>query len=187
MPASRRPFIIAALWGFAEATVFFIVPDVFTSRLALTHGPARAFLACLFATAGALLGGSLLFALARMSPETAQSLLKTFDLIPGISPTLIETAREHVATHGAAALFVSSASGIPYKVCAIQSALGGIPFLAFLAMSVLARTLRFAAVTGLSVLCNHFVLHRFSVKTRLLIHLVVWTLFYAWYFTAMPT
>lgn len=184
---ARRVQWTSALWGFAEATVFFIVPDVLTSRLALTHGPAKAFVSCLFAVAGALAGGTLLFCIARFSPETAQSLLAAFDHIPGISPTLIETARQHVATHGPAALFVSSAAGIPYKVCSLQAALGGVSFPAFLLMSFLARSLRFAAVTTIAVLCQRLFLHRFSPKTRTLIHLAVWTAFYAWYFSAMPT
>ena len=182
---ARRPFAIATLWGFAEATVFFIVPDVFTSRLALTATPLRAFTACLFAVAGALIGGTLLFAAARLSPSTAQTLLTAFDHIPGISPPLIESARQHVATHGSAAFFVSSAAGIPYKVCAIHAALGGVSFPAFLLMSFLARTTRFAAVTTIAALCQRLFLHRFSPKVRTFLHLTVWTLFYAWYFRAI--
>lgn len=46
----------AFAWGLAEATFFFIVPDVFTTRLALQDFK-RALISCIFTLAGALLGG----------------------------------------------------------------------------------------------------------------------------------
>ena len=52
-----RANAIASLWGFAEATVFFIVPDVLLSWLAL-RSPKSGLIACLFALLGALIGGS---------------------------------------------------------------------------------------------------------------------------------
>jgi membrane protein YqaA with SNARE-associated domain len=183
--SSRRPLLIAGLWGFAEATVFFIVPDVFTSRVVLTQAPARAYACCAAAVVGALIGGTLLFSLASLNPLAAEQLLRAFDFIPGISPPLIEAARTDVAIHGPAALFVSSASGIPYKVCSIQSALGGVSFPAFLVMSAFARALRFSAVTGIAAVARRLILHRFSFAVRLRIHLAVWALFYALYFWLM--
>ena len=42
----------AAVWGFAEATLFFIVPDVLLSWIAL-HAPRKALVACLWAVVGA--------------------------------------------------------------------------------------------------------------------------------------
>jgi hypothetical protein len=52
-------------------------------------------------------------------------------------------------------------------------------------MSALARALRFSAVTGIAFLIHRLILRRFSVATRLRIHLVAWTLFYAIYFWLM--
>ena len=47
---------VAFTWGFAEATVFFVVPDAWTSAVGLRR-PARAQSLTLTATAGAALGG----------------------------------------------------------------------------------------------------------------------------------
>ena len=48
---------LAAIWGAAEATLFFIVPDVFLSWLALSDR-RQALIACLYALLGALVGGT---------------------------------------------------------------------------------------------------------------------------------
>jgi len=134
---------------------------------------------------GALIGGTLLFTIARLNPSAAAQLFRVFDHIPGISPALIEAARADVAAHGPAAFFTSATAGIPYKVCALHLALSPVSYASFLLMSLLARALRFVAVTTIAVLCQRLFLHRFSPKARTLIHLAVWTLFYAWYFHAM--
>src|SRR3546814_8042489 len=57
--ATRAAHAISLLWGFAEATVFFVVPDVWISRRALSSWRA-ALRRCGFALAGALVGGVLL-------------------------------------------------------------------------------------------------------------------------------
>src|SRR3546814_4475619 len=54
--ATRAAHAISLLWGFAEATVFFVVPDVWISRRALSSWRA-ALRSCGFALAGALVGG----------------------------------------------------------------------------------------------------------------------------------
>src|SRR5690606_1189122 len=65
---------VSLLWGFAEATVFFVVPDVWISRLALSSWPA-ALRACGFALVGALAGGALLY---RAGREHEAALLALF-------------------------------------------------------------------------------------------------------------
>src|SRR3546814_3695958 len=56
--ATRAAHAVSLLWGFAEATVFFVVPDVWISRRALSSWRA-ALRGCGFALAGALGGGVL--------------------------------------------------------------------------------------------------------------------------------
>jgi membrane protein YqaA with SNARE-associated domain len=53
--------LVALIWGFAEASLFFIVPDVwlsFAGREKLSKG----IRACVFALAGALIGGAVMYA-----------------------------------------------------------------------------------------------------------------------------
>ena len=47
--------LLAVFWAAAEASVFFVVPEVFTSAVALKD-PRRGLRVCLWATGGALLG-----------------------------------------------------------------------------------------------------------------------------------
>src|SRR3546814_21158393 len=58
--ATRAAHAVSLLWGFAEATVFFVVPDVWISRRALSSWRA-ALRGSGFALAGALVGGVLLY------------------------------------------------------------------------------------------------------------------------------
>ena len=57
----RFGLVLAAVWGFSEATLFFIVPDVIVGLIALHH-PRKALWAGGAAVAGACVGGALLYA-----------------------------------------------------------------------------------------------------------------------------
>lgn len=177
-----RDAVIAAAWGFAEATFFFIVPDVFTSRVVL-QSPKRGLATCAWAVAGALVGGTLLFVLTRYA--FGPQLSAGFALLPGIHPGVEAKAAALLAQHGLGALFVGAASGIPYKLFVVELAQGGVPFVTFALLSVAARLARFGAVTGLAGLLGATVFRKCSARTKLAVHAVGWTLFYAAYFWAM--
>jgi len=55
--SALRDHAVAGLWGFAEATAFFVVPDVWLSAVALRNLP-RGLTGAASATAGALVGGA---------------------------------------------------------------------------------------------------------------------------------
>ena len=76
----------AALWGFAEATLFFLVPDVLLSAIALRRG-RLAGVACLVALLGALPGGALLYRWGEREPVAAR---RALDRLPAISTTTID-------------------------------------------------------------------------------------------------
>lgn len=179
---AARDALIAAAWGFAEATFFFIVPDVFTSRVVL-ESPRRGWRACAWAVGGALVGGALVFALTRrgFGPQLAA----WFTFLPGISPALEPKAAAMLAQHGAGAFFIGAASGIPYKLFAAETAQQGMPFMAFALVSAAARLARFAVVTGLAMAVGATLFRKCSVRTKLAVHAFAWALFYAGYFWAM--
>ena len=81
--------VVAFAWGFAEATLFFLLPDVFLTALAARnlHAAVRATLSAL---AGALLGGTLMYACGHAAPERARALL---DAVPAVSPALLASVR----------------------------------------------------------------------------------------------
>ena len=171
----------AGLWGLAEATVFFIVPDVLLSFIAQVS-LKRALLAALAAVAGALVGGALLHAFANADPQAAQALLLN---VPGISPELVARVAE-LTEHGQlAGMVAGSLSGAPYKIFAVDAATAGVPLWAFLMASAPARLLRFALVALASWLVLARLLGHLALRTRRLLLAGFWLAFYAGYFTAM--
>lgn len=175
---------IAAAWGGAEATVFFIVPDVWTSWLAL-HDPGRGFACVVSALAGAVAGGAVNYQVAqRMDPQDTEQLLTA---IPGISAQMVDKVEHELDEQGWGALVLGPTRGVPYKIYARTLAHGNASFGKFLALSVPARLGRFVAVTagvaGLGKLADRMGLRR-KTKTRLF--LGGWTAFYTWYFTLGP-
>ena len=62
---------MALLWGVAEGLLFFVVPDVVISAVALAKGWRAGLVACLLAAAGASLGGGAMYLWSQASPEAA--------------------------------------------------------------------------------------------------------------------
>lgn len=179
----RQDAWLAGAWGLGEATFFFIVPDVLLTRLALKRGLGHAMTRCLWILAGALIGGLIVYAIARSGG--AQWLADTFVFIPGISPPLLAAAGDSLAHDGWSALFSGALRGTPYKLYALQAGAQALPLGPFLLISIAARLLRFV-LTTLAAWVIGRVLARLWGPARLLqIHLLFWGLFYVAYFWAM--
>ena len=181
MRQQRAILSLAAAWGAAEATLFFFVPDVLLSRVALTQRRV-ALLACAWATAGAVAGGILVWFCGLSDPEAAREL---FESIPGISRGMIQDVQAQLGELGVLAIFVGPAIGTPYKVYALEAAGQDIGLLAFALVSVPARIARFAAVAYLASLAGSQLRKIWSLRVVYAMHIVLWILFYAWYFQAM--
>jgi membrane protein YqaA with SNARE-associated domain len=171
--------VIAFLWGAAEATVFFIVPDVLLSFLAL-RSPRLALAACASAAVGAVLGGVSVHALAVRAPGMA---LAVIDAVPWIGPQLIATIRAGYAADGWWALFRGPFIGEPYKVFALLAPELGYDRWSFAAASAPARGLRFVlivlavALVARLLACHLPWLHRpaLLVLVRARIYTVYWS------------
>jgi membrane protein YqaA with SNARE-associated domain len=134
----RPGLAVSFVWGFAEATVFFVVPDVFISVIALLS--ARQGLKQVGAAlAGATVGGMLLFGFARHDPDAAHALLRH---VPWIRAGMIEDAQRDYEEEGAWGMMRGPAKGLPYKVYAVLAP-AHISWLAFLLMTPLDRVGRF--------------------------------------------
>ena len=173
---------IAALWGLVEATVFFIVPDVFLSALGLRNLRA-AIAACLFALGGALVGGAVMHAWASRDVPGALTL---GEAVPAISPGMLEQVRRDLIDEGVLAILIGPLYGTPYKTFAVQAAAVGIGLAPFLLISVPARLGRFLAVTLFSWWVGDHLLSGWTPRTRLRLLLTCWMIFYACYFSVMP-
>lgn len=172
---------LAALWGFAEATLFFVVPDVLLSWIALTDR-REALRACLFALVGALAGGLLMFAWGAADPVASWQVVEQ---VPAIGTRMLVRVREELAEDGILAILLGPISGTPYKTYAIQASAANIDWLAFLLISAPARGLRFLLVTLLADLVSTHVFPRFGLGQRRRILAAVWLAFYAFYFQSM--
>lgn len=175
---------VAATWGVAEATIFFIVPDLWTSWLAL-HNPCRGFATTVSALAGALVGGATTYQMAqRMDPEDTKRVLSS---IPGISEHMIADVERELDEKGWTALVMGPTRGVPYKIYARTLAHGNAPFGTFMALSVPARMGRFLAVTGGVAALGKLAERRgLGKKSKTGLFIGGWTAFYTWYFTAGP-
>ena len=173
--------VAAGLWGLAEATLFFIVPDVLLSALALHH-PRRALIACAWATAGALLGGAAMYYWGAAAGARAWAVL---DGVPAIDAAMQARVWQSLAQEGLSALFLGPLSGTPYKLYAVAAGQQALDPVAFLGVSVPARATRFVLVCLLAYTVSGFLAARFSRPARYGILAGIWLLFYAGYFAHM--
>jgi membrane protein YqaA with SNARE-associated domain len=178
----RRAYAIALLWGFAEATVFFVVPDVWISRVAarsLRQGVWTS--AC--ALIGALVGGVVVYLSA---PRYQAPLLALYDHLPAISHDLIVQVAGQLQSLGAAGVVLGGFTGTPYKLYAAQAASAGMGLPVFLGASALARGLRFVLVALGVGLVARLLAARVGVTAMRRILAVAWIVFYAVYWSRMP-
>lgn len=171
------PETVGALWGVAEATVFFLVPDVWISFMAL-----RSFSTGVRALLGALIGavgaGSLLAVYAMLAPEAAYALV---DAVPGVTPEVFARASALADQPQPAGMILGSVSGLPYKVFAVL--LGPeVSLPAFAGTSVLARLPRFVGTLLLTWLVARFLLSNVSSRAVHGILFAVWCAIYAAFF-----
>jgi membrane protein YqaA with SNARE-associated domain len=171
-------FLFAFLWGWSEATWFFIVPDVLLTLLAL-RSLRTALVACVWATVGAIVGGAMTYDYANLHPASSREILV---MIPGISDRMIGEVGVQLERHGAAAVFAGPLRGIPYKIYAVQAAWQHRPLAEFLFASIPARAARFLLTTALASAVAALLRDRVRERTLLHIHLLAWTAFYTAYF-----
>jgi membrane protein YqaA with SNARE-associated domain len=171
---------VAFVWGLAEATFFFIVPDVFLTLIAV-RSLRLALKGTLFALSGALIGGALMYTLGREAPEEARSLL---DYVPGISSRLIARVEAEVRDAGLVAILIGPTRGIPYKLYAAEWGARRGDFLTLMLISIPARYVRFFLLAvGARVaarLLKPWTQARVSVESAL--HAAFWAAFYSYYF-----
>lgn len=173
---------IAVLWGLAEATLFFVIPDVWIGRCALRSRRA-ALQAAGCALVGALLGGSLIYVL---SLHGHAALLALFDRLPAISPAMIQGVGQQLTTRGVQGVVLGGFSGVPYKLYAAQAHAAGIGLPAFLLFTVVARGLRFLLAAVLVGGLARAAQAHLRARVVALAYAVLVMLGYAAYWTLMP-
>jgi len=171
--------VLAVLWGFAEGTVFFILPDVLLSWAALLR-PRRALLHIVAIVAGAVVAGALMFTWSERS-ETAK---KAVDRVPAVTPLMFIRAGQDFREHGMWGTALGPVRGIPYKVYAVEAPAHCSLWL-FLLVTIPARLWRLVAVwagfAGAGAILRR--LGRTSVEPVL--HAAFWIVTYAIYWSSV--
>ena len=176
-------YALAAAWGFAEAILFFLVPDVIITLIAIRHGFQRAWIAAAWAALGAVIGGAVIYIWASRDPATVEHVL---DLVPAVSAGQIEDAKAATQADWVAALMRGAFIGNPFKLYAAASGEQGVPLIAFLPMSFLARIARFL-LAGTATRAVALAMARLGLaRGQLPGWAIFWIAFYAWYLTRMP-
>lgn len=169
--------LLSFLWGFAEATLFFIIPDVIISFAALQGYPIG-IESSFYALAGALVGGAVMFYWGRSSLE---KILQIFLKLPAIRQSDIERVRNDMQKYGSISMMWGPTLGIPYKIYAVYASLFD-SFWFFMLISIPARMTRFILVA----IIVPFVMEKIFLNTpysmRFLILFAIWVAIYSLYF-----
>lgn len=135
--AGRVGLALIGVWGFAEAIVFPVVPDVGIGLLALV-APRRALPLLVALVVGALAGTAVLYALAVAAPDAVRSMLLA---LPGIQESMLLEARVVVAG-GDPMSIAQLGPGTPLKVYTYAWAAGPATPIALAVGTVLNRLTR---------------------------------------------
>ena len=169
-----------ALWAAAEATVFFIVPDVLLTAAAIKFDIRRALALSLLAAGVASLIGLGMWWWGGHDPEAAR---RTMLMVPAIGPDLLARAHHDVERRWFSHLVIGAMSGVPYKLYAVEAGARVINPWLFVPASFAARFSRFfltvVATAAGKELLSRANLARWSWPAWA----IAWFLVYATYFT----
>jgi membrane protein YqaA with SNARE-associated domain len=174
---------IAVAWGFAEATLFFIVADMLISYVTVYFGLRRGLEAAFFATIGAIAGGAAMY---RWGVNDAAGVVAAIDGVPAISAGMIADVRQALAGDWQSALFGAAFTGVPYKIFPALAPAAGIAMPIFLLVSVPARLVRFLALWLVTGVLSRLVATRLGKRQQILLLTLIWTVLYALYWISTP-
>ena len=181
----RFGLVLAAIWGFSEATVFFIVPDAIVGLIALHH-PRKALWAGGAAVAGACVGGVLLYAI---GSQIGDDLRGVMDAVPAIYPEMLDRAHDALVEDGGMAIVNAPSQGIPYKLYATEWALLGWGLPSLVLWTIPARAIRIVGFGILMGIAGWLFRRRIEKRPGAwtLAYGVAWAGFYAYFwFVLVP-
>jgi len=174
--------IAALVWGVAEATLFFFVPDVLLSYIGLKRGVKDAARASLIAAIGAALGGVLMYLWSAADPAAARAAVLA---VPAISEAMVARAADAAAGNWFTATFLGPLTSTPFKVYAILAPHAGAGVPMFALAGIIARLPRFLIVSIGVALIGRALTPRVSPRVQTWLLAGAWLLFYAAFFALM--
>ena len=176
------PFALGLAWGFAEATLFYVIPDIIIGWAALS-GRRAGLKMIVAAITGAVVGGLLLYSFAARHPAEARAAV---DAVPFVRAAMLETVAGDYSKDGPAAVLRGPGTGIPYKVYAVLAPPVTGP-VSFALLSIPARLERFLPTWLIFTLLGHFFRHWIANNPRAagLVFVGVWAIGYAVYWSVV--
>jgi hypothetical protein len=168
------------LWALAEASFFFIVPDVLLTAAALHLGVRRGLVFSILAAASAVAMGAAMWYWAARNPDTARAAML---LVPAVGKDLLERAHHAFDGIWPLRMLLGALSGVPYKLYAVEAGARHIPLPWFLAASFFARLSRFWLTVALAGLGRSFLMRFGKPRWVAPAWLSAWSLVYSVYFT----
>jgi membrane protein YqaA with SNARE-associated domain len=168
-------------WAVAEATLFFVVPDVLITFAVMRFGLRAGIKLCVIAAAIASVAGTGMWAWGHADPDGARHVLL---MVPFIGPDLL--ARAHAETMAAWPLHLvtGAMTGVPYKLYAVEAGARGIDPMFFLPMSFIARIARFL-LTALGAYVGRELMTRLGrPQWRYACWALAWVAVYGFYWTS---
>jgi len=175
-----RGVVLSFVWGFAEATLFFVVPDVLLSLVSI-FSVKRVWVHIAAAIAGAAVGGAVMFSWAQTNPDSA---IATVRKVPFVTDQMFIHVDAGFQKSGMLAVYVGPMTGTPYKIYAV-AAPKFVSFASFVLATIPARGWRFILVSLLSAACAGVLRKYWNKNLRQLIrfYALAWTAFYILYWT----
>lgn len=171
----------AALWGIAEASLFFVVPDVLITFVVMRFGLRQGLLLCVFAALFAAFAGYGMWFWGAHDAEAARHAML---LVPAIGPDLLARAHDEIATGWPVNLVTGAMTGVPYKLYAVEAGARGIDPLLFIPMSFIARLSRFLLTAVSAAIGREAVIRLGRPEWRYDIWTLAWIATYGFYWTA---
>jgi hypothetical protein len=175
--------IAAALWGAAEAMLFFIVPDVLLSFIGLKRGVRAAALASLLAALGAGAGGAAMYFWSAQDPDAARAAVLA---VPAVSEAMAARAESAMAENWILATVLGPLSTTPYKLYAVLAPHMDVSAAAFAAAAIPARLPRFLIVSIGVALIGRWLEPRLGARRLAWVLAAAWLAFYALFFALTP-
>ena len=172
--------IAACVWGVAEATLFFIVPDVILTYATLRHGWQAGLKLAIFAATAAALAGIGMWMWGRFDPASAEHAML---MVPAIGPDLMAQTSREMTGFWPLNLVLGAITGVPYKLYAVAAGEHGVNVAAFAVASYVARLIRFAFSVGVTVLGLRML--RYLGREQWAYHVLTagWVILYTVYFS----
>ena len=132
--------LAAALWGAAEASFFFLVPDILLTAAVVRLGLRPALLLSVCAAVLAALTGMTLWEWARHDPAMARAAMLR---VPAVGPDLLARVHREFDGDWPLHLALGGVGGVPYKLYAVEAGARQVPLWLFVPVSFAARLMRF--------------------------------------------